>query len=357
MGHAQYKTMQGFNDDSQVAFQSQPSLFQPQMVPMPRAHPMVGYSNQLVAGMQNLNIAGTGGCYWDGNSFGNPTNPGQQVSGSTNSGAQQMQAMQQNQTAQSINIFQQLSLDQNQQNMAAYQPMATQPQNFAPNTNSAFGRFQGSPGLNYDQNAQNTLNMQNQQPIGNTSINSQMVSTSMDDDNLNPAPMRLPLHMTKGHQRSNSMTPVDHNSGGTGLNNFLFDQLQPYPQLARPTLGKWSSENVIDKMNNYRFGPSTSLPAIRNTSDYNEAGASDSSVFDGNDSAVASSLDLSLDASGNPIFDNISASGDNNDGSSEVPVVKTKSKRQRVKKKSGFRKMDQNKNSNDSEYSVSDDEA
>ena len=229
MGHTQYKTMQGFNDDSQVAFQSQPSLFQPQMVPMPRAHPMMGYSNQLVAGMQNLNIAGAGGCYWDGNGLASSANPTQQVPGSTNNGAQQMQAMQTNQTPQSINIFQQLSLDQNQQNMAAFQPAASQPQNFAPNTNSAFGSFQANPGLNYDPNAQNMMNIQNPQPIGNTSINSQMVSASMDDDSINPAPMRLPLHMTKMHQRSNSVTPVDHNAGSSGLNNFLFDQLQANP--------------------------------------------------------------------------------------------------------------------------------
>jgi hypothetical protein len=93
-------------------------------------------------------------------------------------------------------------------------------------------------------------------------------------------------------------------------------------------------------------------------SDYYESVASDSSVFDGNDSAAASSLDLSLDANGQPIFDNISASAENNDDvSNEIPVVKPKLKRQGVKKKSGFRTNEIKKNSIGSEYSGSEDGA
>lgn len=154
--------------------------------------------------------------------------------------------------------------------------------------------------------------------------------------------------------------------------NFLFDQFQPNPGLSKPMLNKGknchkltkfivSSENV-DNKSSKMFGSSTSLPAIRNMSDYYESNASESSVFDGNDSAVASSLDLSLDANGQPIFDNISASGDNsapiaNDHSSEgVPLKPKKLKRQAIKKKSGFIKQDMKKASG-SEYSSSDDDA
>lgn len=43
-----FKTIQGYNDDSQIAYQSQPSLFQPQMMPIPRINPMMWYNNQLM---------------------------------------------------------------------------------------------------------------------------------------------------------------------------------------------------------------------------------------------------------------------------------------------------------------------
>jgi hypothetical protein len=103
-----YKTMQGFNDDSQVAFKSQPPLFQQQMAPMPRMHPMMNYNNQLVAGMQNLNIAGASNCYWDGNNFANQVNPAQQMPVHTNSGAQQMPTMQNNTAPQAYPLYQQM---------------------------------------------------------------------------------------------------------------------------------------------------------------------------------------------------------------------------------------------------------
>lgn len=130
----------------------------------------------------------------------------------------------------------------------------------------------------------------------------------------------------------------------------------------KTVLSKVSSENVQNKVKNNMFGSSTSLPAIKNMSDYYNSAASDSSVFDGNDSAVASSLDIELDANGQPIFDNISACGENsapiaNDYSSDsgVPLKSKKLKREVVKKKSGFQKVS-NKHDSESDYSSGDED-
>jgi hypothetical protein len=111
---------------------------------------------------------------------------------------------------------------------------------FGQSNQSAFGAFQ-----NPQQNPQHNQ-IQN---VPFTSINSMMVSGAMDDDSANPAPMKLPMHMTKPHARSNSVTPIDHNSSNYMSNNFLFDQLQSAPNMVKPSLTKWSSEKVDSKIN------------------------------------------------------------------------------------------------------------
>jgi hypothetical protein len=141
------------------------------------------------------------------------------------------------------------------------------------------------------------------------------------------------------------MTPIDTGLPLNMTNPFLFDQNNA-PSQAPPklSLNKFASQEVTgSKMNSKFFHSCNSLPAIRNISEYYASGASESSVFDGNDSAVTSSLDLSFDADGNPQFDNISLNedknpnGDDKDNSEEVPVAKKKRmKRVGVKKKSGF---------------------
>ena len=49
----QFKTLHGFNYDSQIAYQSQNFMFQP---PMGQQNPFMNFNNNLVAGMQNMNL-------------------------------------------------------------------------------------------------------------------------------------------------------------------------------------------------------------------------------------------------------------------------------------------------------------
>ena len=202
MNDDQYKTMRGFNDDSQIAYQQNPpSLFQPNIVPMPQMHPMMNYNHQLIAGMQNLNLAGAGNCYWDSNNLMNPAGAVQQMQANTNSNAQQMPMMQNNNVPQMNQSFQQMNMDS-----MAPQITKSNMQEFI------FGQNNQYPLASN----QSTSNFSTQPTSNNTlsSINSQMVMASMshDDMNISPAPMRLPDHVTKFHQRSNSVTPVDYNS-------------------------------------------------------------------------------------------------------------------------------------------------
>ena len=48
-----FKTFQGFNDDSQIAYYYQNMLFQN---PLPNSVPFYSYGDQLISGMQNLNL-------------------------------------------------------------------------------------------------------------------------------------------------------------------------------------------------------------------------------------------------------------------------------------------------------------
>jgi len=76
MNGNQFKTFQGYNDDSQVAYQSNQLLFQQQMS---QPNPYMQMSNQMMNGMQNLNL-NSSNMFWNGNSF--------QYQNNNNSGAQ-----------------------------------------------------------------------------------------------------------------------------------------------------------------------------------------------------------------------------------------------------------------------------
>lgn len=343
IGDNSLKTMQGFNDDSQIAFQTQHSLFQQPLMPMPNMHSMMNYNN--ATGMQNLGISNTGNCYW-GN-FMNPAGTVQQMPMSVGGNSQQMPV---------------------QQNSAMPQPSQSYPHPGMPSSTlqltksnmhefvfgqssqnqSMFSGMQGSSGVSAFKS-----------PGVDKSINSQLVQACTDNDYFSPAPMRLPSHMTKLHHRSNSVTPVDTGSQNAMNSNFLFDQMQSSEPRPKPVLNKICSEDVHFKGRHKIFESCNSLPAIRNISDYYESMASDSSVFDGNDSALASSLDLSIDEEGQPIFhDNNSESGDNSrreEGSEGVPLKSKKLKRVAVKSKSGFCTVKHKKDHSGSEYSNSDD--
>lgn len=340
-----YRTMHGYNDDSQLVYNPQPSLFQPQAMPMPRMNAMMGYNNQLLAGMQNLNIAGansyysrdlpvtrtqnnyTQDMYWD-------NGPQMPTSSHNHTGHVPM-----------ANSIDSLPLGQAypQTHVDPYSPMLTKSNMqefvFGQSSASAF-----SPSLgNVSTNCNSNPGLHRSDDFW---VNSSYAS---------PAPMRLPAHVTKLHGRSNSMTPVDHGHSHT----LLFDQFQANPP--KPVLGKFSSE-AVDRGQGKMFGSSSSLPAIKNMSDYYESAASDSSCFDKNDSELASSIDIQLDANGQPIFDNVSYSNDNSqnidsENSFEPQVSKPKSqKRNALKKKSAFHKNEIRKNSDGSDYSISDDD-
>ena len=156
-----------------------------------------------------------------------------------------------------------------------------------------------------------------------------------------PAEMRLPNHVKNKHFRSHSVTPIDTNTGGYMKDSFLFDKVNPNSG-APPNpvkLGKFNSESKA--LHSAGVGSTNSLPAIRNMSDYQDSVASESSLFEGNDSAYASSIDIELDENGQPVFDKMSNAGDSmsgrdaNEEGSEDNQVMSRTKRG-VKKKSGF---------------------
>jgi hypothetical protein len=179
-------------------------------------------------------------------------------------------------------------------------------------------------------------------------------STMENEESKQPAKMRLPSYVKQKHFRSTSLgnimsgdqtslTPIDTQANKYISNNFLFDKASP---LGHPGINKISKMPSVGIATSYaknalKTGSSTSLPAIRNLSDFCDSVASESSIFDGNDSALASSVDIELDANGQPWFDNLSNAGDSasgkmesSDNSDDAPCIGRA--RMAVKKLSGF---------------------
>ena len=227
------------------------------------------------------------------------------------------------------------------QNNPGFNPVQSQ-------VNSQVNYQNNMQNYNFPNTVQNVNNQSNDLTGGyNSKIQGQSVPqinvSSNDQEEVKelPAEMRLPGHMKKSQNRSNSVTPVDTNTNKYIKTSFLFDQLNPI-NTNQLKFNKKSSENITTpQLKDVGLDSSNSLPAIRNTSDYQSSVYSDSSYFDGNDSAAASSIDIELDANGQPVFDNMSNNGDSGskvegeDNSEEVPM-KNRMKRSGVKKKSGF---------------------
>lgn len=306
-----YKTLQGFNDDSQIAYQSQNYLFQQQMS---QNNPFVSLNQQLLNGMQNMNL-NSPNVYWDGNSFVQNTNSLFQNSVNGNSQPNiNNQCHQVNQNNQGFAPFNGNFNSQSMQqtNMDSYSYPSTN-QNMYPNSYMDVGQAQPK------------------EPFQEEEVKEL------------PAEMRLPSHVKRTHFRSNSVTPVDTQSDKYIMkNSFLFDRLNPVNTKSGLKFTKNSSENnATPQLRSAGLESSNSLPAIRNLSDYYDSAVSESSCFDGNDSAYASSIDIELDANGQPWFDSNSINGDSNsinngdDSSADIPA-KSKMARIGVKKKSGF---------------------
>lgn len=165
--------------------------------------------------------------------------------------------------------------------------------------------------------------------------------TGTEENKEHTAEMRLPSHVNKTHFRSYSLTPIDTQTNKYMKNSFLFDRLGGDTTPEQVKFTKVSSENNSAGLKPAGLRSSNSIPAIRNLSDYQDSQHSESSVFDGNDSAYASSIDIELDANGQPIFDNYSGNGDSNsrqegEDGSEEGSAKIRMARPGVKKKSGF---------------------
>jgi len=272
-----------------------------------------------------MNLNNPNNYYWDTNNYVNVGDTSQQI---TMNNMQQMPLMY-NASPQPNNLYKPMntnvtSVPLNRSNMQDYV--------FGQNNTSGYDMYQ------------NNNNMYCSLPNTSSSINSQIVMASMEKEEIKeiPAPMRLPTHVTRPHFRSNSLTPAD--TGKYMSNTFLFDQLKSPSTPGKLQLNKISSEDVTSshRFAGRMFDSSNSLPAIRNMSDYYESVASESSIFDGKDSALASSLDLSLDTNGQPLFDNMSMNDDsanpnaNVDNSEEIPIKPKLGKRIKVPKKSGF---------------------
>jgi hypothetical protein len=194
-------------------------------------------------------------------------------------------------------------------------------------------------------------------------------STMENEENKQPAKMRLPSYVKQKHFRSTSLgnimsgdqtslTPIDTQTNKYISNNFLFDKASPLGHPGINKISKMSSVGIAPSYakNALKMGSSTSLPAIRNSSDFYDSVASESSIFDGNDSALASSVDIELDANGQPMFDNLSNAGDSacgkmesSDNSDDAPCISRA--RMAVKKKSGFAARKLSVSSNESEDS------
>lgn len=172
----------------------------------------------------------------------------------------------------------------------------------------------------------------------------QMASSMQNEENKEmTAKMQLPSHVKQKHFRSNSLNCNDAQANKYVSNNFLFDKATPAGHPGIIKFSKHTSQEYAKShvKNTLHKGSSTSLPAIRNLSDFHGSYASESSIFDGNDSAFASSVDIELDANGQPIFDNASNAGDSangrmdsNDNSDDSHQISRA--RLAVKKKSGF---------------------
>jgi len=304
-----FKTFQGYNDDSQIAYQSNQLLFQQQMS---QPNQYMQMSNQMMNGMQNLNLNNSN-MFWNGSSY--------QYNNNNNTGAQ-MPMM-------------------NNDNMA-FNP-------YFPMPNQGFSNMNGNHQWNDMQNmmsGQQNFNSSFGRDTPITSSTSDYVH-AVEERKEKPEGMRLPAHMKRTHTRSNSSKVLDSQTNKYMQNSFLFDRLGGDTSSTGPKLTKMSSENISGYVNPLGSQSTSSLPAIKNLSDFQDSVASESSVFDGNDSAYASSVDIELDSNGQPIFDNSSCNGDSNsrmegeDGSEELSV-KVRMARTGVKKKSGFWVQDRN---------------
>ena len=143
--------------------------------------------------------------------------------------------------------------------------------------------------------------------------------------------MRLPAHVKKSHIRSNSVTPADYSTGSYPESPDLSGLQSPKVGLKQALkLEKYSSEVKSLGHNSMR-----SIPALQNLSDLGSSLASNSSVFDGNDSEIASAIDIELDENGQPVFDGES-SLQWKDNSEEIPVKNKNKTRPAVNKKSAF---------------------
>lgn len=199
---------------------------------------------------------------------------------------------------------------------------------------------QNPPNMFPQYNAQIQPGGQTQNPEGH-----QVTGNQSEENKGFSAEVRLPAHVKKLHVRSNSVTPVDSGTDKYMKSSFLFDKVNNELPSPLPFV-KTGSENVNSGMKLTGPESSQSLPAIKNLSDFYDSAVSDSSCFDGKDSELASSVDIELDANGQPYFDNMSVGGGSNkdgvegeDGSEEIPVritVKGRMAKGGVKKKSGF---------------------
>lgn len=158
--------------------------------------------------------------------------------------------------------------------------------------------------------------------------------------------MKLPSHV-KLHTRSNSLTPTQFADDMQMMkeskdDHDIFSSTKFIDQRfmkRRPTETR-KGKIFTPQLKKRNLESTTSLPALKAFSEYSSL-VSDSSVFEGNDSALASSLDIELDANGQPLFDNMSSNGnsvardDGEEGSEEVPM-KNRMARPTIKKKSTF---------------------
>ena len=180
----QFKTMQGFNDDSQVAFYAQNFLFQN---PSNNQNAFMAYNNNLIASMQNLSLNNNNNQYWN-------NMPYQQ-----NTGIPQM----------------------NMNNMQYYnQWMQNNPQ-----TNGGFNNYTFP--MNPYEGMQN-FNIPNSTNVAETNVLSSQIQEESKEV---PLPMRLPNHMKKAHFRSHSVTPVETGENMDIKKEFLHGQVDsPIPK-------------------------------------------------------------------------------------------------------------------------------
>lgn len=156
------------------------------------------------------------------------------------------------------------------------------------------------------------------------------MDTAEEEEKVLVAKMRLPAHVKKPHMRSNSLTPADLSTGSYPGSPDLAS-LQGLKSGLKPALklNKYTSEVKSLGHNSMK-----SIPAIQNLSDLGSSVASNSSVFDGNDSEVASAIDIELDENGQPVFEG-DCTLQSKDNSEEIPV-KSKKARIPVNRKSAF---------------------